>query len=120
MSLPGGVYMFEPPIAYDLPPTLPEPTRPRWINAHAKWKGGQRRGRSVLKYAGTGLYPLATLFPGETLFPVNVTNTTYVIVDTPTVDQMAAASFTYQGGHVYEITPEEAALLQNAGFTVSQ
>lgn len=94
-EMPAGTWYFEPPIAYDLPPTLPEPTRPRWINAHAKWKGGQRRGRSVLKIDGE-----------------------YVIVDTPTVDQMAAADIAYQGGHVYEITVEEAYALHLAGFNV--
>lgn len=94
-DLPGGTWYFEPPVAYDLPPTLPEPTRPRYLNAHAKWKGGQRRGRSVLKHGNT-----------------------YTIVDTPTVDQMAAADIAYQGGHVYEVTPEEAYYLHAAGFNV--
>lgn len=91
----GGTWYFEPPVAYDLPPTLPEPTRPRYINAYAKWKGGQRRGRSVLK-----------------------TGSVYTIVDTPTVDQMAAADIAYQGGHIYEVTVSEAFSLYLAGFNV--
>lgn len=90
----SGTWFFEPPIAYDLPPTLPDP-RPRYINAHAKWKGGQRRGRSVLKHGSV-----------------------YTIVDTPTVDQMAAADIAYQGGHIYEVSVEEAYALFTAGFNV--
>ena len=94
-SLPvGGTWYFEPPVVFDLPPTLPDP-RPRYINAHARWKGGQRRGRSVLK-----------------------TGSTYTIVDTPTVDEMAAADIAYQGGHIYEVTVEEAYNLHLAGFNV--
>ena len=93
-DLPGGTWYFEPPVAYDLPPTLPNP-RPRYINAHARWKGGQRRGRSVLKHGST-----------------------YTIVDTPTVDQMAAADIAYQGGHIYEVSVEEAYYLHSAGFNV--
>ena len=89
-------FMFEPPIAYDLPPTLPEPTRPRYLNAHARWKGGQRRGRTVLKNSGV-----------------------YTIVDTPTVDQINSADIAYQGGHVYTIDSDEAFALIAAGFTVS-
>lgn len=119
LTLPENYYYFEPPIAYDLPPTLPEPTRPRWINAHAKWKGGQRRGRSILKYTGDLVYPSDTLFPDTAnLFPLVVGQVTYVIVDTPTVDQMAAADFTYQGGHVYVVANDEAENLVNAGFTI--
>ncbi len=117
--IPGGVWIFRPPIAYDNPPTLPEPTRPRYLNAHAKWKGGQARGRNVLKYAAPGLFPSEFLFPSESVFPGVSGNPTYVIVDTLTVDQMAAADFTYQGGHVYEITGQEAYYLNAAGFTVT-
>ncbi len=91
----GGTWFFSPPIAYDNPPTLPEPTRPRYLNAHAKWKGGQARGRNVLKHGSV-----------------------YTIVDTLTVDQMAAADIVYQGAHIYEVTPAEALALHVAGFTV--
>lgn len=94
-SLSDEYYYFEPPIAYDLPPTLPNP-RPRYLNAHAKWKGGQRRGRSVLKLDGA-----------------------YVIIDTPTVDQTIAADEVYQGGHVYTVTAITAQALTDAGFTVT-
>lgn len=94
-STVSGTWYFEPPVALDLPPTLPEPTRPRYLNAHAKWKGGQRRGRSVLKHGSV-----------------------YTIVDTPTVDQMAAADIAYQGGHIYEVTAAEAYALFLAGFNV--
>ena len=92
--LPGGTWFFEPPIAYDNPPTLPRPI-PKYINAHARWKGGQRRGRSVLK-----------------------TGSTYTIIDTPSQDQMDAADITYLGGHIYEVTTQEAYELWLAGFNV--
>lgn len=119
LTLPEDYYYFEPPIAYDLPPTLPEPTRPRYLNAHAKWKGGQRRGRTVLKYTGSLVYPSDTLFPDTAdLFPLIEGQVTYVTVDTPTVDQMAAADFAYQGGHVYVVANDEAENLVNAGFTI--
>lgn len=118
-TLGSDFYYFEPPIAYDLPPTLPEPTRPRYINAHAKWKGGQRRGRTVLKYTTTSLYPLIDLFPEVDLYPLSEAGTVvYVTVDTPTVDQMAAADFAYQGGHIYTVSNEEAENLINAGYAI--
>lgn len=88
------LFYFEPPVAYDLPPTLPNP-RPRYINAHARWKGGQRRGRSVLKLDGV-----------------------YQTIDTPTVDQTLAASEVYMGGHIYTVTSLVAAALVAAGYTI--
>lgn len=117
-TLPGGTWFFEPPIAYDLPPTLPDP-RPRYLNAHAKWKGGQRRGRTVLKITSdaAALFPSDNLFPSDSLYP-STEISRYVTVDTPTVDQIAAAKVAYQGGHIYEITAEEAYNLQLAGFSV--
>ena len=94
-STPVQYFTFEPPVAYDLPPTLPNP-RPRYINAHAKWKPGQRRGRSVLK-----------------------SGSTYTIVDSPTVDQTNSADAHYLGGHIYTVTQEEANSLSAAGFAVT-
>lgn len=88
-------FYFEPPIAYDLPPTLPHP-RPKYLNAHARWKGGQRRGRSVLKLNGV-----------------------YVTIDTPTVDQTLAASEVYMGGHIYTINNITADALVAAGYVVT-
>ncbi len=119
IALSSAFFYFSPPVVYDNPPTLPEPTRPRWINAHAKWKGGQARGRSILKYTGALVYPSDTLFPDDTdLFPSDIDAASYVVVDTPTVDQMAAAEFTYLGGHIYTVTSTEAENLINAGFTI--
>lgn len=89
-------YYFEPPVVFDLPPTLPPPVRPRYINAHARWKGGQRRGRSVLKVAGV-----------------------YSTIDTPTVDQTISATEVYQGGHIYTIPRVIAQSLVDAGYTVT-
>lgn len=88
-------FYFEPPIAYDLPPTLPHP-RPRYLNAHARWKGGQRRGRSVLKLNGV-----------------------YVTKDTPTVDETLAATEVYMGGHIYTINNITADALVAAGYAVT-
>lgn len=92
---PSQYFYFEPPIAYDLPPTLPHP-RPRYINAHARWKGGQRRGRSVLIKSGV-----------------------VTVLDTPTVDQTLAADYVYMGGHVYVIPDTEANILSAAGLIVT-
>lgn len=94
VSLTTQYFYFEPPIAYDLPATLPNP-RPRYLNAHARWKGGQRRGRSVLKLNGV-----------------------YQTIDTPTVDQTHAATEVYMGGHIYTITNITADALVAAGYTV--
>jgi hypothetical protein len=88
-------FYFEPPIAYDNPPTLPRPV-PKYINAHARWKGGQRRGRSVLKEAGV-----------------------YRTVDTPTVDETLAAEEVYMGGHIYTIPNTIAEALSTAGYVVT-
>lgn len=88
-------FYFEPPVVYDLPPTLPHP-RPRYLNAHARWKGGQRRGRSVLR-----------------------TGSSVTVLDTPTVDQTLAADAVYMGGHIYTITNFEADILSAAGLTVT-
>lgn len=105
----------------DNPPTLPGGGV---INSHAKWKGGQARGRSILKYGGVAsysLYPSEGLFPLDSTFPsiAFTTPISYVIIDTPTVDEMAAATFTYQGGHIYYVDDAEAAALTLAGFTVT-
>lgn len=86
-------FYFEPPVAYDNPPTLPGAGI---INSHARWKGGQRRGRSVLRISGS-----------------------YQTIDTPTVDQISSATEVYQGGHVYLITNIEADRLVTAGYIVT-
>lgn len=88
-------YTFEPPVAYDNPPTLPNP-RPRYINAYARWQRGQARGRSVLKNSGV-----------------------YTVVNTPTVEQTLLADIYYAGGHIYTVDQEEANALSAAGFTVT-
>lgn len=88
---PGGTWFFEPPIIYDLPRTIPGDRR----NQYARRYSPLPRGRSVLKHGAI-----------------------YTIVDTPSVDQMAAADIAYQGGHIYEITVEEAYSLFAAGFNV--
>lgn len=88
-------YLFEPPVALDNPPTLPNP-RPRYINAFAKWQGGQRRGRTVLK-----------------------TGSSYLTVDSPTIDQCNSADATYLGGHIYTVTQTEANALSAHGYIVT-
>lgn len=112
-------FTFQPPIVYDVPPTLPGDPR----NRLAKWYNNRPRGRSVLKLtdATTALYPSNALYPSDSLFPLITTGSdTYMIVDTPTVDQMAAAVFTYMGGRIYNIDADEANSLLNAGFAVIQ
>ena len=112
-------FTFSPPIVYDVPPTLPGDPR----NRLAKWYNNRARGRSILKLtdATTALYPSNALYPSDSLFPLITTGAdTYMIVDTPTVDQMAAAVFTYMGGRIYNIDADEANSLLNAGFSVIQ
>lgn len=92
---PTSQWLFEPPVAYDLPPTLPNP-RPKYINAYARWKGGQRRGRTVLKNGSV-----------------------YTTVDSPTVDQIAAADEAYLGGHIYTVDGVVANNLVAAGYSVT-
>lgn len=43
---------------------------------------------------------------------------TYATVIAPSIDQFddPAIAFIYQGGHVYEVTPQEAAALTAAGY----
>lgn len=88
-------YLFEPPVALDNPPTLPNP-KPKYINSYARWKGGQRRGRTVLR-----------------------TGSSYLTVDSPTIDQCNAADSVYLGGHVYTVTQAEANSLSAHGYSVT-
>lgn len=86
---------FTPPVTYDVPRVLPS------TRGNAYWVGRLLspipRGRTVLKAA----------------------DGSYSIVDTPTVDEMAAAAIVYQGGHIYTVSNAEAAALVAAGFTVT-
>lgn len=84
--------LFEPPTVADVPRVLPDTTGPGyWLFRHFS---PLLRGRSVLK-AHDG---------------------TYTTVDTPTGDQIDAASVAYIGGHIYEISDDEAAALTAAGY----
>lgn len=104
-------YIFEPPIAYDNPPTLGDVRRV--VNSHAKFKPGQARGRSVLKVNDT--FPWLWLFPDITLYPAEIY---YITIDTPTIDQVNAAMAAYLGGHIYEVSALEAESLISAGYVV--
>lgn len=44
----------------------------------------------------------------------------YVTTSYPTQDQIAASSAVYLGGNVYEVSDEEAAALQTAGYEVEE
>lgn len=44
----------------------------------------------------------------------------YQTVDTPDQFQIAQAVVTYQGGHIYEVSSDEAVALQAAGYTVEE
>ena len=90
-----SLWIFEPPVVFDAPPTVANP-RPKYINAYARWKGGQARGRSVLITAGV-----------------------CQVIDTPTVDQTLAADKYYAGGHVYVVSTTEADILSACGLTVT-
>lgn len=41
---------------------------------------------------------------------------TYRTVDVPTQDEVAEATAVYQGGHIYEVSEEEAEALTAAGY----
>lgn len=87
-------WVFQPPVVFDVPRVLPDTTGPSyWL---MRWYSNLPRGRSVLKIDGT-----------------------YITVDTPTAEQQAAASVAYIGGHIYDITPEEASALAAAGYYVA-
>lgn len=94
------------------------------IRRYAEWRPNQPRGRTVLKQGDvidTVRYPADTLFPDEDVFPQGdvVDNYTYVLTDSPTVDQVNAAAIAYLGGHIYEVTDEEAAALEAAGYVTT-
>lgn len=88
-------FYFEPPVVYDRPTTI-HPPRPKYINAYARWQGGQARGRSVLRYGNQ-----------------------CQVIDTPTVDQTNTADAYYAGGHVYIIDNLEADKLSACGLIVT-
>jgi hypothetical protein len=44
----------------------------------------------------------------------------YETTETPSVDVWLEADMVYQGGHIYEVTAEEAALLVAAGYDVTE
>ena len=46
-----------------------------------------------------------------------VTGTTVVMTQTPSQDDLAAASYYFLGGHEYEISDEQAAVLIAAGYS---
>lgn len=84
---------FIPPVVHDVPP----------LDANAKglaaklfrYYGPYPRGRSVLRIDGV-----------------------YRTFDTPSQELIDLASEVYLGGHVYEVTPETADALTDAGYTV--
>jgi len=84
---------FVPPVVRDNPAILPESTGVAYrLFRHY---GPYRRGRSVLRIDGV-----------------------YRTFDTPTDQDLAAATEVYLGGHVYDVTPEVADALTAAGYQV--
>jgi hypothetical protein len=77
------------------PPATTEQPRPRGDRFWSRIRRGYV-GSSVLK-AGDG---------------------SYQTVSYPTQDQIAASAAVYLGGHIYEVSDEEAAALVAAGYTV--
>lgn len=83
---------FFPPTADTVPPIDHRRSGPEyWLFRHYK---ARACGRSVLKAA----------------------DGTYSTVDTPTQDQIDASAVAYLGGHVYEVSADEAAALTAAGY----
>lgn len=83
--------IFNPPTVDDVPRVLPSTRGPAyWLFRHY----AQTRGRTVLKSAAG----------------------VYTTVDTPTVDECAAAAAVYLGGHQYVVSDAEAAALTSAGY----
>ncbi len=84
---------FTPPVVYDSPPSTSETSR--GVLLYARHRPPQPRGRSVVKIAGV-----------------------YTTVDGPPMELQNSAEVTYLGGHIYEITDEEAAALLAAGYSI--
>lgn len=83
---------FQPPSADTLPAVLPETRGPAYaLFRHYDWSSG----KSVLKIDGT-----------------------YITTEYPTAAQLAVATETYIGGHIYTVTDAVAAELTAAGFSV--
>lgn len=90
-TLPSNI--FSPPVVFDVPTLLPET---RGAARHLfKWYKPRARGRTVLKEDGV-----------------------YRTVDTPTISEVNAADIAYLGGHVYQVSDEEADSLRAAGYDV--
>jgi len=85
---------FSPPAVYDVPRVTVDSVDPG--RQLFKRYSALPRGRSVL----------------------HMRDGSFIVLDNPTGDQIAAALFAYIGGHIYDITDAEAALLVAAGFEV--
>jgi len=85
---------FSPPAVYDVPRVTVDSVDPG--RQLFKRYSALPRGRSVL----------------------HMRDGTFIELDNPTGDQIAAALFAYIGGHIYDITDAEAALLVAAGYHV--
>lgn len=85
------MFLFEPPVAYDVPRVLPDTRRvPFLLMRHYS---ELPRGRTVLKIGGT-----------------------YETVDNPEQDLLDSATEVYLGGHVYIVTDAVADALTVAGY----
>lgn len=96
---PSLGHIFQPPVAYDRPLSLPNQRSPQARLAHRLLRhyGPQPRGRTVLKIDGV-----------------------YQTVDYPSQALLDTATEIYLGGHVYEVEPNVAQALTAAGYTVTE
>ena len=84
---------FQPPYADHVPPVAYDRAVDPLAIRLARHYKSRARGQSVLKLDGV-----------------------YVTVETPSQDQMDAASEVYQGGHVYTVSQTVADALETAGY----
>lgn len=83
---------FSPPVAYSRPPVLPVPHPGNRLMRHF---GAQAVGQTVYKSGGV-----------------------WVTKQYPSQSELDAASEVYLGGHIYEVSDDQAVALVAAGFTV--
>lgn len=96
-----GLYRFEPPTVYDVPPDVSdwEAMQQGVIEALRQFQRRALRlprGRSVLKIGGI-----------------------YTTLDVPTQTQIDASTEYYAGGHIYFVTATVAQALTDAGYLVA-
>ena len=95
--------------------TLVTPYRWETYVSEPNSKYGRLAGRRFTGGTIDGSIPptMTDVARGQSLL---VTGTTVVMTQTPSQDDLAAASYYFLGGHEYEISDEQAAVLIAAGY----